>query len=117
MRKIILILTLAGLIAACDNGVALHKKVPKDIIPVDTMIMAMSDLIVIENVLQRDFPILITQSKYITNSGDSVLKNHGLTFDRYKNSLEYYTFYQDTLDYIYDRMIDRISNDLNTIQN
>ena len=89
--------------------------VPDDVIPVDTMIMVMSDVAVMESVIQRDFPHLVRQTEIVKNSGDSILKNYSVNFDRYKRSLDYYTFYADTMVYIYNHMSDRMTTQLNDL--
>lgn len=114
MIKIGIALSLCLLLFACTNS-SISTPVPKDIIPVDTMVMVMSDVAVMESVIQRDFPHLVRQTEIVKNSGDSILKNYSLNFDRYKRSLDYYTFYADTMVYIYGRMSDRVTTQLNDL--
>ncbi|MBN9293951.1 MAG: DUF4296 domain-containing protein [Flavobacteriia bacterium] len=112
MKKFLCFLSSALFLGSC-NDARLETSVPKDIIPVDTMIMVMSDVLLMENALQRDYPQLVSQVDIVKNSGDSILQSYSLNFDRYKRSFEYYAFYQDTMNYIYDRMSDRITIQMN----
>jgi len=112
MRKFLCLLSSALVLESC-NDAKLETPAPKDIIPVDTMIMVMSDVLLMENALQRDYPQLVSQADIVKNSGDSILQSYSLSFDRYKRSFEYYAFYQDTMNYIYDRMSDRITIQMN----
>lgn len=115
MIKIGIALSLCFLLFACTNS-SISTPVPKDIIPVDTMIMVMSDLALMESVIQKDFPHLVRQTEIVKNSGDTILKKYSLDFERYKSSLEYYTFYSDTMVYIYNHMSDRMTTQLNDLQ-
>lgn len=115
MKKITGIILLVSLLSSCDES-GLDIPIPKDIIPVDTMITVMSEIAVLENVIQRDYPALVKNTEIVKNSGDEILKSYHLTYERYSNSLEYYTFYTDTMIYIYDRMADEITFKMNELE-
>lgn len=91
---------------ACKNA-ALENPIPQDVIPVDSLVMVLTDISVMEKVIQKDYPHLVRNTDIIRNSGDSILKNYHLSFSRYKKSLEYYTRDMDTMNYIYDKIADR----------
>lgn len=99
----------------CSDGKP-HMKIPKDIIPVDTMINVMADLKVMEVAVRQNFPQSVGDTSFIERSGDTILDNYHLKFDRYQRSLKYYLFYQDTMNYIYDQMFDKITLQLNEMK-
>ncbi|HRO76073.1 MAG TPA: DUF4296 domain-containing protein [Crocinitomicaceae bacterium] len=115
MRKSIFLLLTSFALFSCDQQGA-QLPVPKDVIPVDTMIFIMSDMAVLENVVRRDFPQLAQQAEIVKNSGDSLLKNYNIDYNRYKQSLDYYTFSPDTMIYIYEKMSDNITVKLHEVE-
>ncbi len=112
--KVGIVFSLCLFLLSCNES-KISTPVPDDVIPVDTMIMVMSDVAVMENVIQRDFPHLVRQTEIVKNSGDTILKSYSLNFNRYNRSLDYYTFYADTMIYIYNKMSDRMTNQLNDL--
>lgn len=116
MKKASILLFLTLAISSCKNT-KLEVEIPSDVIPVDTIVRIMSDISVMEKVVQKDYPHLVRNTEIIKNSGDSILKNYQINYSRYKRSLEYYTSNMDTMVYIYDRMSDRISIQLNELNN
>lgn len=115
IQKAILFLLVLAISIACDNG-KVKNPVPKDVIPVDTMMMVMEDLFVLENAIRNDFPQLVQDVDLVKNSGDEILKKYHIEFARYETSLTYYLTDQDTMKYIYNHISDGISERMNKIK-
>jgi len=109
MARKIASLLLIFLAFGCSRSNKIKIDAPKDVIPVDSMIPVMMDMLTMENVIKSDYPQIAQNAKIINNSGDSILKKYHLNFDRYKRSLDYYAMQQDTMLYIYKQMTDRFT--------
>jgi hypothetical protein len=116
MKKTIAFFFLSILLISCENSV-LKTPVPEDVIPVDTLIMVIGDIMVMEKVIQKDYSQLVRNTEIVRNSGDSILRNYHLNYDRYQRSLAYYTTDMDTMNYIYDKISDRATIQLNELGN
>lgn len=115
MKKSVFFLLISFVLLGCDQQGA-QLPIPKDVIPVDTMIFIMSDMAILENVIRRDFPQLAQQAEIVKNSGDTLLQSYNINYDRYKRSLDYYTFSPDTMIYIYEKMSDNITVKLHEVE-
>lgn len=109
-----LLMVLFSLLVSCRQG-RMKNPVPEDVIPVDTMMMVMEKMMVMENAVRNDYPQLVRNKEIVLNSGDSIFKEYHLSFDRYNRSLDYYLFSQDTMKYIYNHISDHLTQEMNEI--
>lgn len=116
MKKIIAFFFLLIFFVACKNSI-LKTPIPDDVIPVDTLIMVIGDIMVMEKVIQKDYSQLVRNTEIVRNSGDSILRNYHLSYERYQRSLAYYTTDMDTMNYIYGKISDRATTQLNELGN
>lgn len=94
----------------------MKNKPPVDVIPIDTMINVMTDMMILENAIKTDFPQIVRDETIALNSSDSLLREYNMNYDRYERSLSYYLFDQDTMKYIYNQITDRVTAKMNGLE-
>jgi hypothetical protein len=108
MKIISLVIGLMFLINAC-----VHQKQrfepPLDLIPRDSLIGALIDVMTIEAYIQGRQPQLMHYATLMERSGDSILAKHGLNYKRFSTSMEYYAKQPHVLDSIYTSVLDTFS--------
>lgn len=104
MRYIIIIF-LAAVSCTLKPKVA---EAPADLIPQDSMIFLVHDLSILESHIQQKYIQLERYAKIMRMSGDSLLKQHGISRQRYENSLLFYSQNPEQLNAIYDSVIIRL---------
>lgn len=96
------------LFAACNPREIVIDK-PKDLIPKDSLTSLLTDLVVLEAHIQSKYMQLNNYTEIMSKSGDSLLKKHGLTYDRFQSSMMYYGQLPHTMDTIYTNVIDTLT--------
>lgn len=92
--------------ASCGNGNKV--KIPKDVIPPDSMVEVLTDIHMVKAAQQLGMVIDTTDtSKFI--SFNYVWKKHRITEGQYKKSLDFYTHNPATLDSIYENVLSNLS--------
>jgi len=79
------------------------------LIPQDSFTNLLIDLVVLEAHIQGKYVHLNNYTEIMSKSGDSLLKLHGLTHDRFLSSMMYYGQVPYTMDSIYTTVIDTLN--------
>lgn len=114
MRKLgfcLLILVLSS----CETELQEMKR-PKNLVPKDTMVLVLSDVMVIEYHVQSRYPRPDQFHECIKRSGDTILANYQLNYKRFTHSLDYYASKQDVMEEIYDKVIENLTKKLNQLK-
>ena len=82
---------------------------PVDLIPQDSFIQIVTDLIVLESHIQGKYDQLNSYSEVMAISGDSLFAEHGVSFERFESSMMYYGKNPHIIDSIYTRIIDTLN--------
>lgn len=107
MKKIHLFL-FVFILAGCNPREIVIDK-PNDLIPQDSFTKLLTDLVVLEAHIQGKYVQLNNYTEIMSKSGDSLLKLHGITYDRFQSSMFYYGQVPHTMDSIYTSVIDTLN--------
>lgn len=90
---------------------------PIDLIPRDTMVMVLNDLILIESHVQNKYLHVSKFYKNMTLSGDKILSKYHLTRKRLEASMDYYGIHQGDMQSIYTEILDSLNGKASIINN
>lgn len=107
---------LVWLVVGCMPKADFTLDKPKDVIPEDTMIRVIKELMVLENHFQTTYPGSFA-SEGIRKTGDTLLQRYNLTFERFDRSFKYYASDQDRLGHLYTAVQDSLKKELIQLQN
>lgn len=88
---------------------------PDDLVSETEMIAVLADIIQIESYIHQKY---IQVSKYyetMSASGEAVLKEHNISFERFERSMNYYGGDQDKMIQIYQTVSDTLKNRENAL--
>ena len=109
----IVILTFALL--SCKSSLS-DREVPKDLIPRDKMVEVIKELVKLESYVKVKYPAVTQFHKAIINSGDSLFNAHGITFDEFDSSMDYYGVDQVEMKSIYSDALNQLNHELGELQ-
>ena len=88
---------------------------PHDLIPKDTMVMVLHDLILTESHVQNKYLHVSKFHKIMTLSGDKILSKYNLTRKRLEVSMDYYGIHQGEMQSIYSVILDSLNGKVSKI--
>jgi len=115
MNRYLVIVSLISVLVSCGDAPN-ELPEPDNLIPRDSMVMVLEDMMVMESHVQSKYPQLNMSRKVMKNSGDAVLKKYGITFDRYDKSVDYYGSRQREMMDIYTQVQDSLTWKMNKLQ-
>jgi hypothetical protein len=89
---------------------------PKNLIPKDSMILVIEDLMLIEDHIQTRYPQINQFKKSLEKSGDTLLKKYHISYIRFEKSFDYYTSFQNEMKSIYAQVLENMIKKLNKLQ-
>lgn len=89
---------------------------PANLIPRDTMVLLLQDLTVLESHITDQYPQVNRYQKLMRNSGDALLKEYHVTFERFNKSIDYYGSRQEEMQSIYSEVQDSLTWKVNRLQ-
>jgi hypothetical protein len=96
------------LFSACKDELS-GKDEPKNLIPADTMVLALKDLTLIESHIQMTYLQVSVYKETMKKSGQLVLDKYHLTKDRFEASMDYYGSRQLVMQDIYAKVLDSLN--------
>lgn len=102
------------LLSACEN--ATEADVPAILIKKDKLISVIVDLQILESHFQRQFSRVDLYRDALDSSSNLIYESHNITKNEFKESIDYYATYPDSLFIIYEAALDTISYRINAIQ-
>jgi len=112
--KILLILLCSVIFIACSSNVD-GKAEPDNLIPRDSIVLILKDLIVIEAHIQTKYVHVSQYHKLMTKSGLEVLKKYHVSHDRFESSIDYYGSRQEMMQSIYAEILDSLNRQASMI--
>lgn len=109
------IIILLGLLVSCKTEIQDFPK-PKDVIPRDSMILVMKDLMVLENYIANTYPETNVSPKLMTKSGDSLLSTYHISPKRFERSFQYYGTQKREMIKMYSEIQDSLTWEMNQLQ-
>lgn len=96
---------------SCADGL---ERLPDEgkVISKEKMITVTKDMIKLESFVQSNYKNVAEYHKVMITSGDSILKQHGVTKDQYEQSMEYYGSRQSEMQEIYASILDDLNREL-----
>lgn len=85
---------------------------PDELIPKDTMVMVLKDLMVLESHVKLKFPSVNQHYKIMRKSGDLILKKYHMDSARFDASLDYYGSRQDVMQEINSLILDEVNQEV-----
>ena len=108
MYKIFII----GLIAfSCSSEYSSGDK-SENIVPKDSMVMALKDLSILESHIKTKYPQIQQSFKTVTKSSEFILKKYNLDTARFNSSMNYYITHQKEMQEIYSQILDSVNREL-----
>lgn len=108
-------LTLVLLLFSCKSTIERFPE-PENLIPRDTMVIILQDLIVLESHVISRYPEVNTFRDLMRNSGDSLLAKYHVNFKRFDQSINYYGSRQDEMQSIYTEVQDSLTWKMNQLE-
>jgi hypothetical protein len=102
------------LLGGCEN--ATQTDVPANLIKKDKLISLIVDLQILESHFQRQFSRVDLYRDALDSSSSLIYQTHNITKNEFKESVDYYAAYPDSLFIIYEAALDTISYRINAIQ-
>lgn len=112
--KILSILLCSVIFIACSSNVD-GKAEPDNLIPRDSIVLILKDLIVIEAHVQTKYVHVSQYHKLMTKSGLEVLKKYHVSHDRFESSIDYYGSRQEMMQSIYAEILDSLNRQASMI--
>jgi hypothetical protein len=85
---------------------------PKNLIPKDTMIMALKDLTILESHIKLKYPQVQQFYKTMDKSGAVIFNKYHLDSTRFNASMDYYSSRQAEMQDIYSQILDSVNREL-----
>lgn len=110
MNKL-LYLSLFFIIISCSSEVQRVAE-PDDLIPKDTMVLVLKDLMVLESHVKNKFPMVNQNYKLMRKSGDLIFKKYDIDTARFDASMDYYGSRQEEMQEINSLILDKVNREL-----
>lgn len=111
MKLFSLILVCLLSLNSCDSNIKLPKA-PSKLIPRDSMVMVMKDMIVLESYVQERYQNINSYYKVMTLSGKECLKKHHISTNRYETSFNHYMTRKTVMIGIYNEILDSLTKEV-----
>ena len=98
-------------LSACEGGIK-KPAAPKDLIPRDSMVLVMRDLVVLEAYVEDRYQQVQNYHKVMTATGKQCLKGFHISPERFERSFNYYTTRQEELQGIYAEVLDSLNREV-----
>ncbi len=89
------------------------EELPLDVLEREALIPVIVDLQILESHFQRQFARVDLYRDALDSSSLSIFEDHGITKDKFSNSINYYAAQPDTLFIIYEAALDSIKFRMN----
>ncbi len=86
---------------------------PENLIPRDTMVLILQDMTVLESYITDKYPQVNIYQDLMRKSGDSLLGQYNISFERFNKSIDYYGSRQDEMQSIYTEVQDSLTWKIN----
>lgn len=116
MKPFVPIIILALFLISCSDNLY-RTEPPQDLISKDSFVSVLKDVYILEGFLQNQFIQMNNGHDAIQKSGNLIMKNHGLSRDRFKRSLDYYSSQQEEMQAINNQILDSLNKELSKVQN
>lgn len=109
------VILLITLLFSCADGL---ERLPggDEVISKEQMVSVTKDMVKLESFVQLNYRNVAEYHKVMITSGDSILKQHGVTREQYTQSIDYYGSRQSELQDIYSEILDDLNKELGQLQ-
>ncbi len=114
MKRFFFLISLLAAVLSCELKVQ-EIPAPGDLIPEKKMVLIMEELMVTEQYVQMKNLKPGYFQEVAKHSGDAILKKHGVTFERFDSSIDYYGSHQEEMKAIYNQVLENINKKLNKL--
>lgn len=112
--KILHLIYISIFFSACQIKVR-EIEAPSNLIPKDSIIIVLEELMVIEQHIQSRFPTVNQFQEIAKNSGDTLFKKYNISFKRFDESMDYYGSRQEEMKSIYNTILENLNRKLNKL--
>lgn len=98
------------LLISCDSGTS-RPAAPKDLIPHDTMVAVLHDIMCIEAYIETRYQRLDKYFKAGKNSGRKILSNYHISPARFDESYKWYVANEAELQSIYQEVLEKMNKE------
>jgi hypothetical protein len=115
MKEFIFFLLVGLSLTSCDPRIKRLEK-PKQLIPKDTMVMVLKDLMLVEEHVFKRYSS--PQEFHITmrKSGDWIMEQYHIDTTRFDAAMDYYGSRQDEMQGIYNQVLDSVNLELSRLK-
>lgn len=103
------------MLVSCAQGINRIEE-PDQLIPRDKLVHVLEEMIKLEMYIKQRYVSVNQFHKVMTNSGDSLLKAEGLTFEEFDKSMSYYGSRQEVMKGIYSEVLENLNKELGALE-
>ena len=104
-----LVIALVLSLVSCDLKLT-RPSAPKGVISQDTMKMILKEEILVGTFVEENYNGLGQYHKILTASSHAILDKYGIAFDRFKESLDFYTLRDDLMLEMYEEIKEEVES-------
>ncbi len=108
MRSVLFFLSIIQVFGSCNNGIENRVSSPDDLIPKDSMVVILKELVVMESYVQGKYVHVSQFKKIMTKSGENILKGYDVSNQRFERSMDYYGSRHREMIEIYTKVLDEL---------
>lgn len=98
------------ILGSCADSIG-GKVTPGNLIPRDSMVIVLKDLILVESHVQSKYMHVSRFQKTMKMSGKKILDEYGISHNRFESSMDYYGSHQDQMQSIYTEILDSLNKE------
>lgn len=102
------------LFASCSDTIG-GKAKPDNLIPRDTMVLVLKDMILIESHIQSKYMHVSRFQKTMKLSGKKILDGYKISHSRFESSIDYYGSHQEQMQSIYTEILDSLNKEASVL--
>ena len=114
MKLVTLVFTVL-FFASCSEEIQRAEK-PSDLLPREKMVKVIEDLTKLESHIQNKYKVITDYHQVMINSGDSLLKQHGISREQFERSMDYYGTHHKEMESIYEEALNSLNKELGELE-
>lgn len=115
MKQILYISLAFFTLTACRQSFVDREK-PSNLLPHDEMVVVLKELVKLEAHIKSKYAAVTQYHNAMKLSGDSLMKAHGISFETFDASMDYYGKDQKEMKSIYSDVLDQLNHELGQLQ-
>lgn len=102
------------ILGSCADSIG-GKVKPNNLIPRDSMVIVLKDLILVESHIQSKYMHVSRFQKTMKMSGRKILDGYSISHNRFESSMDYYGSHQEQMQSIYTEILDSLNKEASVL--